>query len=104
MYFLRTGIFLISCILLSGKLMADATVPAASAYQESLQDWKSQIKKLQGIRDRLAAAQGEALKDLRKDYLQAVADAKPALRHFTTAAEEALKRRQLELQRQLHDC
>ena len=70
--------------------MAEATPPSSSSYEESLQAWKTQIKKLQSIRDRLAVSQGDDQADLRKEYMQAVADAKPALRNFTAAAEVSL--------------
>ena len=91
-YFLRIGAVLILCALVSGKIRADATLPSSRSYGQSLQAWKAQVRKLQGIRDRLAVTKGDDLATLKKDYLQAVADAKPALRHFTTAAESALKK------------
>ena len=91
-YFLRIGAVLILCALVSGKIRADATLPSSRSYGQSLQAWKAQVRKLQGIRDRLAVTKGDDLATLNKDYLQAVADAKPALRHFTTAAESALKK------------
>ncbi|MEC7697095.1 MAG: peptidylprolyl isomerase [Planctomycetota bacterium] len=81
---------LLLCALLGGKSKAEATPPSSSSYEESLQAWKTQIKKLQGIRDRLAVSQGDDQADLRKEYMQAVADAKPALRNFTAAAEVSL--------------
>ena len=89
--FWRAGMpLLLLCVLLSGKLKAEATQPSSPSYENSLQAWKTQIKNLQGIRDRLAISRGEDQADLRKQYMQAVADAKPALRNFTTAAEMSL--------------
>ena len=79
------------CFLLSGKLKAEAPLPPSPPYQESLQAWKTQIKKLQGIRDRLTVAQGDDQADLQKAYMQAVAHAKPALWDFTAAAEASLR-------------
>ena len=79
------------CALLGLEPEVEATQPSSPSYGESLQAWKTQIKKLQGIRDRLAVSQGDDQVDLRKEYLQAVADAKPALRNFTAAAEVSLR-------------
>ena len=91
LFFSRAGMpLLLLCALLGGELKAEATPPSSSSYEESLQAWKTQIKKLQGIRDRLAVSQGDDQADLRKEYMQAVADAKPALRNFTAAAEVSL--------------
>ena len=79
------------CALFGLEPEVEATQPSSPSYEESLKAWKTQIKKLQGIRDRLAVSQGDDQVDLRREYLQAVADGKSALRNFTAAAEVSLR-------------
>ena len=87
---LHAGFFSIFLCCIGGALKADESTEVPPSYAGSLQSWKASIKNLQSIRDRLTAAEGDDLASLRKAYLKAVVDAKPSLRNFTTAAEEAL--------------
>ncbi len=68
MYFFRTLIFLVLCSSHGEKINADPNPSSSPSYAKSLQHWKTQIKKLQDIRDRVVVAQGDSLKALRKEY------------------------------------